>query len=590
MQRYLLWIGLAWAQGLQSAFVGGVTATTARLQIFGPPNASVQVELSPTPSFAGASTQTLSLGPEGFGRATFSGLQAYTRYYWRVYRSGIDTLTGTFRTLPPDTFKGYLKFAFGSCQAFGYTPPTAEPIFRIMAQDTPLLFLQCGDWGYPDLRYARLPQDSVAFAQWWDTIVTAYTARYSGSDIRRVFQVSAVDYVYDDHDYMADNASGSTMPYISDTLIREFRFAPYARRNIIAAYDSLFPHYPLVDTTQGIYHRIRFANVEIFVCDDRSSRSPSLNALQWRGDTAFVVYPPGHSMLGSAQLQWLLDGLRTSTATWKFVITGVAFNKGYRQVVQALSGNYTLQQCRLPGLGDGAMLLAGLLDTWAGYAPEQDSILAFCRRHGIQNVIWLSSDSHTSAMDDGTNAGFPEIMAGNLRQQNSQLAWLMANAGQLLPAICPQANFSQNFSVWNAGGQGLGNSNFNDAYGRIEVFGDDSVRLSLIDVNGQGIASLTLRPGGATGLIRTHPLPSDRFRIGPSPTRSMLSVFIDPSLLPEPSELYLTNLMGQVIEKRTVSTQESHPLRLRVDSLPPGLYFVVLYTTQGPFVRSFIKE
>jgi hypothetical protein len=102
---------------------------------------------------------------------------------------------------------------------------------------------------------------------------------------------------------------------------------------------------------------------------------------------------------------------------------------------------------------------------------QQDSILAFCQRHGIQNVIWLSGDSHTSVINDDKNAGFPELMAGNLRQTNSRLAWLMNNAGPLTSTFCPQANLSQSFALWNAGGQGLGNTNFNNAYGRIEVFG-----------------------------------------------------------------------------------------------------------------------
>jgi hypothetical protein len=315
-----------------------------------------------------------------------------------------------------------------------------------------------------------------------------------------------------------------------------------------------------------------------------------LNAIEWRGDTGFFIQPPGHTLLGSAQLQWLLDGLRTSTATWKFVVTGVAFNRGYRAILQALSGNYAIQrQCALPGLGNGAMLMAALTDTWAAYAEEQDSILAYLRRHNIRNVIWLSSDSHTSAIDDGTNAGVPEIMAGNLRQQNSQLAWLMDNAGTLLPAFCPQANFSQNFSVWNAGGQGLGNTNFNDAYGRIEVFGDDSVRLSIVDVNGQIIAKLTLRNGGAAGLLPTHSLPGQRLRIYPNPVQKEALVEVEESLLASPTELYLTNAIGQVLQRWSLS-RTKNSLRIDMEKYPAGLYFLVLWAKEGPYVRSFVRE
>lgn len=584
-------LSLIWAQGLRTALVGAVTDTSASVQVLGPQSQPVEVELSRYADFSAAVRQSITLDSWGLGRASFAGLLPATRYYWRVFRPSVDTLTGSFRTFPPDTFRGYLRFAFGSCQAFGYAPPNSEPIFQVMAQDTPWLFLQCGDWGYPDIRYNRLPQDSTTFAQWWDTIVASYYARYQGVDIQRIFRITAVDYVYDDHDYTNDNASATTSPHISDTLIREFRLPPQARRNIIQAYSQFFPHYPLPDTSQGIYHRIRLGPVEIFVCDNRASRSPDLNALEWRGDAAFFIRPPGHSMLGSAQLQWLLDGLRTSTATWKFVITGVAFNRGYRQILEALSGNYTLQRCRLAGLGNGAMLLAGLTDTWAAFADEQDSILRYLQRHGIRHVIWLSSDSHTSAIDDGTNAGLPELMAGNLRQQNSQLAWLMADAGSLLPALCPQANFSQNFAVWNAGGQGLGNSNFNDAYGRVEVFGEDSVRLSIVDVNGTVVASLTLRQGQAAALQKAHPLPSERFEVYPSPAQDKIWLKIAPILISEPTAVYLTDAVGRVIGHRILAASEVQaPLMWELPSLPPGLYFVVLCRREGPYVRSFVKQ
>ena len=78
----------------------------------------------------------------------------------------------------------------------------------------------------------------------------------------------------------------------------------------------------------------------------------------------------------------------------------------------------------------------------------------------------------------------------------------MANAGPLMSTFCPQANLFQSFALWNAGGQGLGNTNFNNAYGRMEVFGQDSARLSLVDTAGIAIANLTL-PNSASSALST---------------------------------------------------------------------------------------
>jgi hypothetical protein len=592
MLRTLLLLSTClWAQSIQVVFVGAVTDTSAQALVWAQGTSTVQLWYGPSPDGANSQLLSISLSPEGFGKARLTNLSPYTRYYYQAFIPNVDSSgVQTFQTFPAPGQPAYFRFAFGSCQAFGYAPPASEPIFRRIALDTPLIFLQCGDWGYPDIRYNRLPHDSTTFAQWWDTIVASYYARYGGRDIQHLMAIAPIDYVYDDHDYLQDNASRTSSPYISDTLIREFSLPPYARRNIIHAYTQFFPHYPLPDTSEGIFHRIRIGNVEIFVCDNRSARDPDLNALRWQGDTLFFDPPPSHSMLGAVQRTWLLDGLRSSTATWKFVVTGVAFNRGYRQILQALSGNKALQACAIPGIGNGAMLLAGLTDTWAAYAAEQDSLLAFCQRHGIRNVIWLSSDSHTSAIDDGENAGFPELMAGNLRQTNSRLAWLMANAGPLMSTFCPQANLSQSFALWNAGGQGLGNTNFNDAYGRMEVFGEDSVRLSIVDTAGIVIASLTL-PNSASSALPT---------VARRTTSSPIAISWDAAHenatiqllaeVPTPATLLLTNLSGHIIASYPLTEGKAHQtLRIPMAHLPQGLYFVGLQAGPHTWTHHLIR-
>ena len=116
-------------------------------------------------------------------------------------------------------------------------------------------------------------------------------------------------------------------------------------------------------------------------------------------------------------------------------------------------------------------------DKWVGFPEDVDSVLNFIRINQVKNVIVLSGDSHTAAMDDGTNAGLPEIMAGGLDIPNSMEAWFLASLG--LP-------------MWNQGGQGLSTPNFNNAFGKVTVFGNDSVRLALVDENGDQFASYTL--------------------------------------------------------------------------------------------------
>ena len=100
---------------------------------------------------------------------------------------------------------------------------------------------------------------------------------------------------------------------------------------------------------------------------------------------------------------------------------------------------------------------------------------------GVQNVIVLSADSHTIGTDTGANSLFPEFMAGGLDQNNSQIVNLFEQFG---------------IFVWNRARQsatpGFGAANnFNSHYGRVTVFGNDSVRVDYFDDRGTLIGSYT---------------------------------------------------------------------------------------------------
>ncbi|MCH8317604.1 MAG: alkaline phosphatase D family protein, partial [Bacteroidetes bacterium] len=478
--------------------ISAVTENAARVYVRTSTATAIDVVLSTDSLFTSPTTFSgaTNAADDSSGITDLTGLLADTKYFYKAVIAGSDTSNvQSFMTFPlPGTVSNF-HFAFGSCQGFNTVPPTNDPIFDQILLDKPRFFLQCGDWGYPDST-DNMPFDSSFFAADPQRIIETYRARYSGAQIKNLMSQVAIDYIYDDHDYVNDNTSRTSSSYY-DTILpfRELSFPASTRRNSIDAYSRFFPHYDLVDTSEGIYHSFRYGNIEVFMCDNRSARSPNLDALVWQDTAYFFITPPGHSILGQQQLLWLMNGLKNSTAMWKFVITGVAFNIGYRDLINAISGDSSIQAVDLFGMGTVRSALGGIIDTWSGFPADQDTLLNYCKQNNIRNVIWLSSDSHTSAIDDGTNAGFPEIMAGNLAKPNSQVAFFMANASTLVPEV------NQDFEVWNAGGQGLGNLNFNDAYGRIDVYGDDSVKLSIIDVNGVLIADLVLYDSSVVGIV-----------------------------------------------------------------------------------------
>lgn len=579
---------IVWSQNLlHQPLVGGVTHNSARLFVWSADSSEVTVRYTLEPSNWNQ-TNILTLKPGKDNAVTFdlTNLLSDTTYFYKVKIKDSETGVQRFKTFPSPSYKGYLNFAFGSCQSFRSLPPN-EPVFDIIKRYEPRIFLQCGDWGYPDTT-DKYPQDSNFFALDYQRVLESYHARYWGGQIQQLFSTTPIDYVYDDHDYVNDNSSALSSS-IYGNKFTEVPFSPIARRNIIDAYHHLFPHYNLPDTSKGIYHTIRMGNAEFFVCDNRADRSPNLNSLKNSGNDIYVFDPPaGHSILGETQMQWLLNGLKNSTAQWKFIVTGVSFNKGYKKVIDAISGNAAIQNFSFPGLDfSPKSLLGSVVDTWAGFPQDQDRLIQFTKDNNIKNVIFLTSDSHTSAMDDGTNAGLPEVMAGNLAQTNSRLAWIMANA-RTLPIIGNLIN--ADLSAWNGGGQGLGNNNFNNAFGNIEIFGDDSVRCRLIDERGAVIATMVICADGKPCKSTSRPAnsPQNTLLLYPNPAQNILNITLtDKQYINPQTIIYVTDVLGKKV--KTVIPTSDH-VTVNLQDLTAGLYYVMIVSEKGNFVKSFTKE
>ena len=491
----VLLVQAAFAQNLtHGPIAGGITSNSARFYVRIDIAATVNIRISTTKDFA-----TWSVGtPQVAGAANdfavivpVTGLAANTLYYYRVAINGAPLNDiRQFRTFPPKGARAPFLFTFGSCQQNRpwRNAPNAGLAFTEMAKDQPRFFLQIGDWGYPDT--TDTARDSTRFFSLeMSRVQASYRAKFDSLyKAQQVLRLASVDYVYDDHDYLNNNASAFTA---NDAMrAREIPASPQGRLNSIRGYQQLFPGYPVANPNGGIWHKFTCGNADFFMLDTRSQRSPNMNALRRnaRGKFEFVRNNQRHSMLagdstliGENQRDWLLRELRASEADWKFIITSVPFNRNFRQ---ALDLTLALQDSTVfvPGFGQvtGLFVAVELIDKWVGFEKEQELLLQFIRQNKIKNVIVLSGDLHTAAIDDGANAGLPEIMAGGLDITNSRIVALLEFLG---------------IRIWNRGGQTLMSSDFNDAYGRINVFGADSVRLELVGEFGGILARHVVRDG-----------------------------------------------------------------------------------------------
>ena len=86
-------------------------------------------------------------------------------------------------------------------------------------------------------------------------------------------------------------------------------------------------------------------------------------------------------LLGKKQLQWLVDGMSKSNATWKIIGNPVLFASfDFSNVALAIFGDNTNQK----------------IDSWEGYPYERKELIKAIQFNEIDNVVFLSGDSHCS--------------------------------------------------------------------------------------------------------------------------------------------------------------------------------------------------
>ena len=190
-------------------------------------------------------------------------------------------------------------------------------------------------------------------------------------------------WVWDDHDF-GDNDSNSSSP---------------SRDAVSVAYRQAVPHWAVdPDPARPINQAFTVGRVRVITTDTRSHRT---------SDT----------MLGAEQEAWLINELQTASQT-------------HGLVVWANPAPWNVPAS--PGT-----------DQWGGFPEERRRIANAIAAANINNLVMISGDWHTAAIDDGTNTayaddgspGFPLVHAAPLDRPGRQVAQAFShgvwtNAGQ----------------------------------------------------------------------------------------------------------------------------------------------------------------
>jgi alkaline phosphatase D len=145
--------------------------------------------------------------------------------------------------------------------------------------------------------------------------------------------------IWDDHDYGPNDSDSSFR--LKDVALRVFAdYFPQVR-------------YGLPDAP-GCFYRFEWGDVEFFMLDDRTYRSPNK-----------LAPSPDKRMLGKAQLEWLKNALKSSNATFKIIACG---------------GQTINPMVYFEGFGL--------------FPTEQQELFDFIVRERITGVVFLSGDRH----------------------------------------------------------------------------------------------------------------------------------------------------------------------------------------------------
>jgi alkaline phosphatase D len=236
-----------------------------------------------------------------------------------------------WRTDPPD-----FKFATGSCVYINETefdrpgkPYGGEyGIFTSIASQKPDFMLWLGDNTY--LREVDWNSRTGVYHR--------YTHTRSTPELQPLLGSTHNYAIWDDHDFGPDNSDRG-----------------FANKELtLEAFKDFWtnPNYALGEKA-GITGTFQWNDVQFFLLDNRYFRTPDRNRLQER------------TMLGKEQLQWLIDALIYSRATFKVVV-----------------------------IGGQVLNTAELEENYTDYGTEREKILNAISEARVPGVLFLTGDRH----------------------------------------------------------------------------------------------------------------------------------------------------------------------------------------------------
>ena len=356
MNRYLLYLLCfipvyylhAAPEGSAGPLVGAIEPNQVNLWMFAPAeskcNYSYHADSSNSPhQQRGEMTALPNPLAENQGRpfkTTLEGLSPDTLYHYDVSVDGKSdpAWSGSFKTAPEAGKPSAFRLAVTSCMKIG--KPQAS-WFLLLAQQ-PDFHITLGDTQYAD---TTDPTEQIKHH-------VAYRCQPEFATVLRNIPTYSI---WDDHDYGPNNSDGSAA----------------GKKGSLANWKQVWANPELgTPETPGAFYKFSHGDVDFFMVDGRYYRSPPA-----------APDEDQKRMLGDEQFAWLLDGLKSSKARFKVIVSGS-----------------TLHHSRVDG--------------WRIYTFSRHRLFDAIKEQRISGVMYMSGDIHQSLVwehHESDRVGYPMV-------------------------------------------------------------------------------------------------------------------------------------------------------------------------------------
>ena len=294
-----------------------------------------------------------------------TGLDAGTRYFYRFMYEDQFSPVGKTMTATANGNED-LKLAVVSCSNYEFGPFNAYG--AIAERDDLNAVIHLGDYiyeygakGYGDTTTGRFHEPPYEILSLSD-----YRTRYAqyrlDKDLREAHQNHPFITIWDDHEIAND-------AYKDGAQNHQENEGDYASRRAIA--ERVYYEWLPVRKDENLYRTFDFGDLaELIMLDERlAGRTAPVKSVDDPN-----IDSPSRAMLGSEQLDWFQNRLKNSQAQWKVIGNQVIFSY----------------------LDWGFETFSINLDSWDGYPYERSKIVENIKGNDIDNVVFITGDTHTS--------------------------------------------------------------------------------------------------------------------------------------------------------------------------------------------------